>query len=94
MKTIDCVGRLAPASKSGATEQHPAGTHGAIFPPLEAERREVVGTEQAAFYLNLKPQTLRAWSCLGSGLLRPIRISNRLAWRTAEIRDLLAREAR
>ena len=61
----------------------------ATFPPLEAETREIVGTEQCAHYLNLRPQTLRAWSCMGSGLLRPVRLSNRLGWKVADIRALL-----
>ena len=90
METAHCTGAPAPAFNPGTRPQPSA----ASVPPLEAETREVVGTEQAAHYLNLRPQTLRAWSCLGSGLLRPIRVSNRLAWRTADIRRLLAGEAR
>ena len=37
------------------------------FPPLERETRPTVPTEQAAYYLNRKPQTLRAWACLENG---------------------------
>jgi len=46
-------------------------------------------TEQAAFYLNRKPQTLRAWACLENGPLRPLRINGRLAWVVEDIRTLL-----
>lgn len=58
------------------------------FPPLERETRPTVSTEQAAYYLNRKPQTLRAWACLENGPIRPVRIYGRLAWPVAEIRKL------
>lgn len=60
------------------------------FPPLSEETREVVPTDCAAFHLNRSAQTLREWSCLGSGLLQPIRIGSRLGWRTADIRRLVS----
>jgi hypothetical protein len=59
------------------------------FTPLEQETRTTVPTEQAAYYLNRKPQTLRAWACLENGALRPVRICGRLAWNVAEIKSLL-----
>lgn len=60
------------------------------FPPLEQVTRPTVPTEQAAYYLNRQPQTLRAWSCLQpAGAIRPVRINGRLAWRVADIRALL-----
>jgi hypothetical protein len=60
------------------------------FPPLERETRPTVNTEQAAYYLNRKPQTLRAWACLENGPIRPVRINGRLAWAVADIKRLLA----
>lgn len=60
------------------------------FPPLEQITRPTVPTDAAAYYLNRKPQTLRAWACLENGALRPVRISGRLAWPVADIRKLLA----
>jgi hypothetical protein len=74
--------------------EHSAVTRRAVsdpqkFPPIELERRPRVITEQAAHYLNRRPQTLRAWACLENGPLRPTRISGRLAWGMAEIRELL-----
>ena len=62
----------------------------AKFPPLADEVREIIPTNQAAFYLNRQPQTLREWACLHTGLLRPIRIGNRLGWKTEEVRRLVA----
>lgn len=63
------------------------------YPSLANETRELVPTDCAAFHLHRAPQTLREWSCLGTGLLRPVRIGARLAWRTADIRNLLGVES-
>lgn len=60
-----------------------------LYPPLESETRSVVPTDAAAFYLNRKPQTLRAWYCYGHILIRPIKINGRLAWPVADLRKLL-----
>jgi hypothetical protein len=62
----------------------------AHFPPLEQVTRPTVPTDAAAYYLNRQPQTLRAWACLENGALRPVRISGRLAWPVAAIKQLLS----
>ena len=59
------------------------------FPALELVNRPTVPTEQAAHYLNRRPQTLRTWACLENGPLRPHRVMGRLAWSVAEIRAVL-----
>jgi len=59
------------------------------FTPLELVTRPTVPTDAAAYYLNRQPQTLRAWACLESGAIRPVRINGRLAWPVAAIRKLL-----
>ncbi len=59
------------------------------FTPLEHEIRPAVPTDAAAFYLNRKSQTLRAWACFENGPIRPIRINGRLAWPVSAIRALL-----
>ena len=69
------------------TNQLPAKSQ--VFPPLDQVNRPTVPTDAAAYYLNRRPQTLRAWACLENGALRPIRICGRLAWNVAEIRALL-----
>ncbi len=72
--------------------QNPATStvlNSSVFPPLEQVTRPTVPTDAAAFYLNRKPQTLRAWACLENGALRPIRINGRLAWSVTSIRLLL-----
>lgn len=58
------------------------------FPPLELVNRPTVPTEQAAYYLNRRPQTLRIWA-MGSGPILPLRINGRLAWPVAELRRVL-----
>lgn len=79
--------------------QHSAGTRRAAteppqFPPLELENRPLVPTEQAAFYLNRRPQTLRGWACAETfpAGLRPVRIHGRLGWPVAGIRAALGME--
>lgn len=59
------------------------------FPPLESVTRPTVPTEQAAYYLERRPQTLRGWACHEDGPLRPMRVNSRLHWRTEDIRRLL-----
>jgi hypothetical protein len=59
-----------------------------LFPPLDAETRSAVDTATAAFHLNRKPRTLRAWASAGSGPIAPIRINGRLAWSVEKIRAL------
>lgn len=59
------------------------------FPPLESVTRPTVPTEQAAYYLDRKPQTMRAWACLENGAIRPLRINGRLAWPVKEIKKVL-----
>jgi hypothetical protein len=60
-----------------------------IYLPLSQEARLAVNTDTAAFHLNRRPQTLRAWACKENGPLRPIRIHGRLAWPVSELRRVL-----
>lgn len=60
-----------------------------LFPSLEMVTRPTVTTEEAAYYLSRKPQTLRGWACHEDGPIRPLRINGRLAWPVAELRKLL-----
>jgi len=63
------------------------------FTKLELVTRPTVTTEEAAHYLNRKPQTLRSWaSAEPAGVPHPIRINGRLAWPVAAIRALLEGE--
>jgi hypothetical protein len=59
------------------------------FPPLEQINRPNVPTEQAAYYLDRRPQTMRLWAMNESGPLRPMRINGRLAWPVSELRRVL-----
>lgn len=72
---------------------HSAAPHRAAiedrYPPLELVNRPTVPTEQAAHYLNRRPQTLREWACREHGPVRPIRVNGRLAWPVSGIKALL-----
>jgi hypothetical protein len=54
---------------------------------------KIATTAHAAVLLQRQPQTLRKWACLECGPIRPIRINGRLAWRIADIEQLLNGEA-
>lgn len=60
------------------------------FPSLEAVTRPTVTTEECAYFLNRRPQTLRSWASTEHGPIRPVRINGRLAWPVASIRKLLS----
>lgn len=60
-----------------------------LYPPLESETRTAISTDNAAYHLNRKSQTLRTWACFENGPIRPVRINGRLAWPVAEIKNLL-----
>jgi len=59
------------------------------FPAIAHETRSHVSTACAAFWLNRKPQTLRAWASYDNGPIRPTRINGRLAWPVSQIRSIL-----
>lgn len=59
------------------------------FPAIATETRSHVETSCAAFWMNRKPQTLRAWASLENGPLRPTRVNGRLAWPVSEIRMIM-----
>ena len=59
--------------------------------PLGKETRSVLPTAEAAAHLNRTAQTLREWSCLETGPIRPVRINGRLGWPVNEIRRLVRR---
>lgn len=62
------------------------------YPPLDSVTQPAIPTNQAAFYLNRKSQTLRSWACLENGAIRPLRINGRLAWPVKEIKKVLGLE--
>ncbi len=60
----------------------------AKYPPLSAVTNPNVPTEQAGFYLDRRPQTMRIWALTGHPIM-PRRVNGRLAWPVTEIRRLL-----
>lgn len=68
---------------------HPvAASHNLQFPPLEHVTRPLLTTEEAAFYLNRKSQTLRCWAMCGDPIA-PVRINSRFGWKVSDIKSLL-----
>lgn len=59
------------------------------FPALDDVTQPNLDTEQAAYYLNRAPQTLRHWASSDKGLIRPHRIGRMLAWPTNEVRRIV-----
>jgi hypothetical protein len=57
-----------------------------VYCALAAQTRTTVGTEEAAFHLGRKAQTLRKWACYEDGPIRPVRICGRLAWSVADLK--------
>lgn len=66
---------------------HPETTQ---YSPLLRETRTVIATDEAAFHLGRKPQTLRKWAAYESGPLRPVRINGRLAWNVDDIKRIVS----
>jgi len=72
-------------------EKKPSAT-APCFLPLESITKPTVNTEEAAHYLNRRPQTLRAWASQENGPLRPLRVHGRLGWPVSGIKSLLGLE--
>lgn len=60
------------------------------YTALERENRTVIDTNEAAFHLGRKPQTLRKWAQYCSGPILPVRIMGRLSWNVAEIKRIVS----
>lgn len=75
---------------SGATGSNgPPDQWSKGFQPLEQVTRPTVPTNQAAYYLNRRPQTMRSWSSLQNGPIRATRVHGRLAWPIDQIKMLM-----
>lgn len=59
---------------------------------MKASGRSFLDTQEAAYYLRFRTQTLRRWACYDSGPIRPVRIGGRLRWRIADLQKLLEGE--
>ena len=75
------------------TRRSEAGSLWGQYPPLDSEVRPAVPTEQAAFYLSRRPQTLRVWAMREDGPIRPVRVNGRLLWPVAEIKRVLGAQS-
>jgi len=79
---------MTPVTHSAAI-QAAQYTPGEKYLPLAQVTRPNLKTEEAAHYLNRRPQTLRAWA-MSDGIegLRPRRIGGLLAWPTEQVKAL------
>lgn len=78
---------IPAADKLAKAERAPRGA--TAYPALEHVTSPTVTTEAAAYYLNRKPQTMRAHACKDTGVVRPLRINGRLAWPVAALKSVL-----
>jgi len=60
---------------------------------LIANGHSLATTNQAAKFLEIKPQTLHKWACYEKGALKPVRIGGALRWRLSDIAALIAGRA-
>jgi hypothetical protein len=72
-------------------EPQPSGAQ-LQFPPLGQVTKPFLTTEEAAFYLSRRPQTLRIWACRECGPIRPIRVNGRLGWLVKDLLRLMGQE--
>ena len=61
----------------------------AQYLPLHQVTRPNLTTAETAYYLNRRPQTLRAWACREDGPIRPTRVHGLLAWPTAATKRIV-----
>ena len=93
MNVHDFHGQIIGVTAIEYAERHSkANMNEHNFPPFASITRPTVETAAAAFYMNRKSQTLRLWSCLKSGPIRPVNVNGRLAWRVEDIRKVMAGE--
>lgn len=63
-----------------------------ILIPLEKEIRTHISTDECAFFLCLKSQTLRSWGCESMDYdspIKPIKVGNKLLWAVKDIKKIL-----
>jgi hypothetical protein len=63
-----------------------------LYPPLQSVTKPALTTEEAAYYLNRRPQTLRLWA-MRQHPIKAINVNGRLAWPVSAIKSLLDGEA-
>lgn len=88
MSRTDTVSAIAsPQHVPATTTERDRASHVPV--PLHLEARTALSTNEAAFHLGRRPQTLRRWASTGEGAVRPTRVHGRLAWPVSEIRRVL-----
>jgi hypothetical protein len=75
-------------TQDAATKPQLLKTLLAQYPPLETVTKPNLTTNEVAYYLDRRPQTLLGWACHEDGPMRPTRINGRLAWSTSTVKAL------
>jgi|LakMenEpi03Aug12_release.lakeMendotaPanAssembly.Ray.scaffolds.fasta_scaffold3373281_1 hypothetical protein len=60
------------------------------YPPIADVTRDLLTTDETAFYLGLKPQTLRKWHCEGKGIIRPVYIGSKPMYKKTAVQQVIA----
>lgn len=60
------------------------------YPPIAEVTRDLLTTDETAFYLGLKPQTLRKWHSKGMGIILPVYIGSKPMYKKAEVQQVIA----
>ena len=84
-RVIDDIAKMAESVLAEVRRKHRPPK----YPPLSEIVTDFLGTEQAAYYLNRRGQTLRWWHHMGNGPVRAVRRNGRLAWPVDGIRRYL-----
>lgn len=59
------------------------------YPPISKVTAPTVGAEQAAYYLDRKPETLRKYAKLETPPIKPLKYGKQYLFRTADIKALI-----
>lgn len=63
------------------------------YPPISTITAPTVSTDQAAYYLNRKPETLRKYAKMDKPPIRPLRLGRQYLFRTADIKAIIGEAA-
>ena len=63
------------------------------YPPISKVTAPTVGADQAAFYLNRKPETLRKYAKMERPPIVPLKYGRQYLFRVADIKSLIGEVA-
>ena len=63
------------------------------YPPISKVTAPTVGADQAAFYLNRKPETLRKYAKMETPPIKPVKYGRQYLFRVADIKAIVGADA-